>query len=1106
MPCEKEMQNSYECVINEDDSTQITPDIFKIILSGDASSLQNLIRRDPSCLSSVDATSSRPIHYAASNGQIQMIHLIVNVTGLAEINAKDEKGNTPLHSAVEKDRFESCKTLLELGADPNILNSFLMSPLHMAISLRHNQIIELLVSQNNTDLNLDGDLGNSPVILACSTDNHEALSTLLQYGARLCSQNKLGHFAVHAAAFAGSKKCLEKVLKKGEELGYSFEHHLNFIDKSCSSPLHLAVHGGNIEVIKFCIDNGAKVDLQQNDKSTALHFACSQGAIDVVKLMLSSCKQEDNVINIIDGGHQTPLHKAVIFDHIELVQYLVSKGAGIDSIDCECHTPLLLATSCGAWKSVEFLVLKGANVKKKDSAGCNFLHLAIQQPKGLKNLSDSILQRKEVMTLLDDKDNEGCSPLHYACKLGVPDSVNNMLGLKVSISLKSKDKKSPLHFAAAFGRINTCQRLLERMKDTRLLNEGDEKGMTPLHLAAQNGHTRVVEILLRKGALFLCDHKGWTCFHYAAEEGYTQTMKILLETNIKLMDKADEDGNTALHLAAREGHAAAVALLLDKGAEINLNKSEGSFLHEAIYRGRKEVAFVAIESERSHETLTTYKPGSVKKVPVLDMIEHLPEAAKMLLDKAIKESDDDVNCENYHIIYNFKYLQCPLSYKKLAEEDKKYTYHPLAAMNTMVRFKRVDLLTHPVCKKYLQMKWIAYGLKAHVLNLVIYTFGLLPLTTLIVKMRPKTNYTTEDKLSINNDLKDKENYLLTVCMILVLIMSLYAVGKEIVQIFQQRCRYFFDYSNGLDWAAAITSLLFVLPMLFNVKDTWHWQFGAVAIFISWLNYLLYMQRFENFGIYVVMFGEILRTLIRIVLVFFFLILAFALSFYALMIEQRNYRTIPVSVMQTFAMMLGEISYQDNFLVPFLNGRMAFPPLTFIALVWFLLLVPILLMNLLIGLAVGDIAEVQRNACLKRIAMQVDLHTSLEEKLPYWFMRRVDQDTVTVYPNKVCGSKMPFFFNLNASSDLLPKLESGDCASPIEFELKKQKFRLKDISNILQKQHNLLKLIIEKMEIVSEADEQDDPDLFSYGNVKRQHLLNKKSKWDCVIKAVHAKKE
>lgn len=56
-------------------------------------------------------------------------------------------------------------------------------------------------------------------------------------------------------------------------------------------------------------------------------------------------------------------------------------------------------------------------------------------------------------------------------------------------------------FPWRYGRINTCYRLLETMTDTRLLNEGDERGMTPLHMASRNGHVRVVDLLLHRGAL-----------------------------------------------------------------------------------------------------------------------------------------------------------------------------------------------------------------------------------------------------------------------------------------------------------------------------------------------------------------------------------------------------------------------------------------------------------------------------------------------------------------------------------------------------------------------------------------------------------------------------
>lgn len=56
----------------------------------------------------------------------------------------------------------------------------------------------------------------------------------------------------------------------------------------------------------------------------------------------------------------------------------------------------------------------------------------------------------------------------------------------------------------------------------------------------------------------------------------------------------------------------------------------------------------------------------------------------------------------------------------------------------------------------------------------------------------------------------------------------------------------------------------------------------------------------------------------------------------------------LSLLQTFVMMVGEINYQDNFLKPFLQGDLPFPLLTLAIFIWFVLLVPILLMNLLVS--------------------------------------------------------------------------------------------------------------------------------------------------------------
>ncbi|XP_039983195.1 transient receptor potential cation channel subfamily A member 1b [Xiphias gladius] len=1124
-------QNScYTYVIEDEDPALASLNVFKLAERGDLALLENLVRKSPDVLNEKDECGASLLHHAAAGGHVTIIQCITTVIdqqgknasaidlkmhSSTDLNSCDEQGNVPLHWAVERNKADSCRALMDLGVNPNILNMALLSPLHLAVNRGYNDLVELLLSYSATDCNLEGDLGNNPMILASSINNCEALSTLLKHGAKLCQQNKLGHFPIHAAAFAGAKKAMEVILKAGEEFGHSAVSHINYLDKSKSSPLHLAVRGGNIEAIRLCVATGAKVDQQQNDRSTPLHLACTQGATDIVKLMLSSFDQVEEIINLTDGACQTPLHRATIFDHTELAKYLISLGANLNSIDCKGNSPLLLATSCGAWRTVSLLLSKGANVNVKDRCGCNFLHLAILQPKGLKNLSEEVLQHNSVKALLSCEDNDGCTPLHYACRLGIHDTVKNMLGLSggVGLACKSKDKKSALHFAAQYGRINTCHRLLETITDSRLLNEGDEKGLTPLHLASRWGHTKVVQLLLRKGALFHSDYKGWSCLHHASSEGYTQTMDILLSANPKLLDKIDEDGNTALHIAAREGHVAAVKVMLARGAELILNKNDTSFLHEALQNGRKDVVNAIIDSDRCAEALTLFTPGSSQRCPILDMIEFLPETYKHLLDRSIRESDDDHNSNDYHIEYNFRWLQAPLATKKVT--DKTLRYQPLAALNAMVQYNRIELLNHPVCKKYLAMKWIAYGSTAHVLNMFLYLLGLLPLTHLIVTLRPTMNTTGTGEHSIIMVPISfiEQSLFLSFCMVMVLVINVYCIAKELMQISQQRWNYFKDYSNQCDWFSAIFSLLFIIPVMLNVEGSLHWQAGAMAVLSSWVGFLLYLQRFEGVGIYVVMFGEILKTLVRIVMLFIYLMLAFGLAFHALMLHQKEFDSVSLSVMQTFVMMVGELNYQNNFLDAYLNNKLPFGLLTYVTFVNFVLLMPILLVNLMIGLAVGDIAEVQRNAVLKRIAMQIDLHTALEDKLPYWIMKRVDKHSITIYPNRKCSKHhvRQLITGGEEANEVWSRLQakSQNC-TVIENELRKQKCRMKEMSSMLEKQHSLLKLVIQKMDITSEADEYDGP-----VNVKGSMWLSPSqvkprghsvSWWVPVMKAIDSKRK
>lgn len=54
------------------------------------------------------------------------------------------------------------------------------------------------------------------------------------------------------------------------------------------------------------------------------------------------------------------------------------------------------------------------------------------------------------------------------------------------------------------------------------------------------------------------------------------------------------------------------------------------------------------------------------------------------------------------------------------------------------------------------------------------------------------------------------------------------------------------------------------------------------------------------------------------------------------------------MIQTFVMMVGELNYQNNFLDAYMNNKLAFGPLTYFIFVQFVMLMPILLVNLMVS--------------------------------------------------------------------------------------------------------------------------------------------------------------
>ena len=91
---------------------------------------------------------------------------------------------------------------------------------------------------------------------------------------------------------------------------------------------------------------------------------------------------------------------------------------------------------------------------------------------------------------------------------------------------------------------------------------------------------------------------------------------------------------------------------------------------------------------------------------------------------------------------------------------------------------------------------------------------------------------------------------------------------------------------------------------------------------------------------------------------FLFIFAFSMAFYLLMSNDEGYADIPLAMLTTSVMMVGEIDYRSVFLGDNISRHIV---LTRLFLFCFLIIITIVIMNLLVGLAVGDTDDTMKRS-------------------------------------------------------------------------------------------------------------------------------------------------
>jgi len=246
------------------------------------------------------------------------------------------------------------------------------------------------------------------------------------------------------------------------------------------------------------------------------------------------------------------LHSAARWGHTEVIELLIAHGADVHATcgegdyGCRGYTPLQVAAKRGHRDAVAVLLARGAH-------GDLFSAACLGDAGSLRFLIDA------THSPIDARDAYGATPLHWAVSAGQQEAARFLLAEKADVNVKDRRSRAPLLLAAIEGHTEMIDLLLEHRAALDLFS------LTAL------GRTAAVASLLDADPALVqtTDASGWTALHWGARTGQLETARLLLERGADA-NARNENGRTPLWPAAYEGrYEELVTLLIAHGADVS---------------------------------------------------------------------------------------------------------------------------------------------------------------------------------------------------------------------------------------------------------------------------------------------------------------------------------------------------------------------------------------------------------------------------------------------------------------------------------------------------------------------------------------------------------